>query len=117
MKTATFIVLTLLVGSSASAHQYWNDIRHSALLPDGTVTIRVENPTGAGDENYILFAQEGITEEAMSMVRDGPSTVSATVPGPTSEARYYGFRLLNGDEIDFMPVRVGDAVDPSPAFS
>lgn len=105
----------MLSGSSASAYTYWNHIRHSALLPDSTITVRVESPTGAGVSNYILYQSGGVLEEPMTEVADGPSTVAADVPGPVAGSRYYGFRLLQGEEVDLMPVRIGDGVDPGPA--
>ena len=78
------------------------------------MTIRVENPAGGGFENYLLYAEDGVAEEPMILVPDGPSTLTATVPGPVDETRYYGFRLLNGEELDFMPVRIADDVAPVP---
>jgi hypothetical protein len=100
--------------SSANGYQYWNDIRNSALLPDSTITIKVENPAGAGVENYLLYSSGGIQEEGMTLISDGPSTLSATVPGPVTDMLYYGFRLIQGDELDIMPVRLGDAIVPGP---
>lgn len=102
----------ITLASPAYAYQYWNDIRFSALMPDSTVTIRVENPLGAGVENYLLYSNNGVQEEPMVTIIDGPSTVSAVVPGPIDETRYYGFRLLQGDEIDLMPVRIDTGSEP-----
>ena len=84
----------LLFVPTAHAYQYWNDIRHSALLPGDQVLVRMENPTSGGEENYILYGGAGIEELEMIPVLDGPSTLEATVPGPTAETRRYGFRLL-----------------------
>ncbi len=105
----------LLLGSRAHAYQYWNDIRHSALMPDGSVVIRAENPSGTGIENYLLYAGAGIAEQAMVPIADGPSTVSAAAPGPASSSRSYGFRLIQGEELDFMPVRIADGASPTPS--
>jgi hypothetical protein len=102
------------IGSSAWAYTYWNDIRHSALLPDSSVTVRVENPTGAGAANYIIYAGSETVEQMMAEVPDGPSTVAAQVPGPVASSRYYGFRLLQGEELDLLPVRLADSADPAP---
>jgi hypothetical protein len=101
--------------SSAHGFQYWNDIRNSASLPGGNVDIRMENPTGAGVENYILYAASGIQEQAMSAIADGPSTLGATVPGPSTGTDYYGFRLIQGSELDLMPVRVETGSSPAPS--
>jgi hypothetical protein len=100
--------------SRACAYTYWNDLRHSALLPDNTITVRMESPTGAGVENRILYAGSGITEQVMTPVLDGPSTLEATVPGPVASARSYGFRLIQGTEIDFAPVHIAGGVTPAP---
>jgi hypothetical protein len=105
----------LSLGSPAKGSAYWNQIRHSARLPDGRVTIRAENPTGAGTSNALLYLSSSVEEQTMLAVPDGPSTVEGTVPGPVAQRRYYGFRLLQGTEIDFMPVRLTDGVTPVPA--
>jgi len=114
MRRVLPLFVLFLSASSAYGYQYWNDIRHSALLPDDTMVVRVENPAGAGEENYILYEGSGIEETAMMPVVDGPSTVVATVPGPVSATRYYGFRLTQGEELDLMPVRLADGVPPGP---
>jgi hypothetical protein len=114
MRGSMLIISLVLLSTPAWGYQYWNELRHSALLPDETMTIRVENPAGDGYENSILFAAGGVAEEPMTLIPDGPSTLAATVPGPVAETRYYGFRLLHGDDIDLMPVRIGDDVDPLP---
>lgn len=115
MKAKLLALLLLVSASSADGFQYWNNVRHSALLPDETVTIRTENPSGAGISNYLLYEASGVNEEAMTPIADGPSTVTATVPGPVSTTHYYGFRLLQSGEIDFMPVRIPDGSSPLPA--
>jgi hypothetical protein len=51
----------------------------------------------------------------MVPVPDGPSTVTATVPGPTTELARYGFRLVQNGELDLMPVRIADGVSPVPS--
>ncbi|MBN2565901.1 MAG: T9SS type A sorting domain-containing protein [Candidatus Eisenbacteria bacterium] len=104
----------LLLTLPAHGYQYWNDIRHSALLPDSTVVVRVENPTGSGEENDVLYEGAGIQELQMTPIIDGPSTLSASVPGAVTGTRYYGFRLTQGSELDFMPVRVADGTTPVP---
>jgi len=115
MRRLLFAVCVILSGSTAHAYDYWNDIRHSALLPGNTVNIRMENPKGAGVENFLLYASGGILEQAMTPIADGPSTLSATVPGAVTAARYYGFRLKQGSELDLMPVRIGNGVTPGPS--
>ncbi|MEJ2720366.1 MAG: T9SS type A sorting domain-containing protein [bacterium] len=105
-------LLTMI--SSAHGFQYWNEIRNSALLPGNAVNVRVENLTGAGVENYLLYAASGIQEQVMTAITDGPSTLSATVPGPTTGTDYYGFRLIQGTELDLMPVRVPAGSNPTP---
>jgi hypothetical protein len=114
LRITAFALCVILIGSTAHAYEYWNDIRHSALLPGNTVNIKLENPTGAGVENFLLYANGGIFEQTMTPIADGPSTLSATVPGPATAARYYGFRLKQGGELDLMPVRIGDGVAPAP---
>jgi len=115
MRGLLFAVCVLLAGSTAHAYDCWNDVRHSALLPGTNVNIRMENPAGAGVENFLLYADGGIIEQAMTPIQDGPSTLSGTVPGPAAAVRYYGFRLTQGGELDLMPVRIGDGVSPAPA--
>ena len=114
MRKMMFSICLILIGSTAHAYDYWNKIRHSSLLPGNAVSIRVENPTGVGTENFLLYASGGIQEDAMAPLLDGPSTLSATVPGPVTATRYYGFRLAQGGELDFMPVRIGTGVVPGP---
>jgi hypothetical protein len=50
----------------------------------------------------------------MTPIVDGPSTLTANVPGPATGTGYYGFRLLQGAEIDIMPVRMADDANPRP---
>jgi hypothetical protein len=108
----TFLLLVTI--SSAHGFQYWNDIRNSASLPGATVHIRVENPVGAGIENYVIYSSGGVQEQVMTQITDGPSTLGATIPGPASGIGYYGFRLIQGGELDLMPVRLTTGADPSP---
>jgi hypothetical protein len=115
MRTLLFALCVALAGSTAHAFEYWNDIRHSALLPGNNVNIRMENPAGAGIENFLLYANGGILEQAMTAIPDGPSTLSGTVPGPVAAARYYGFRLKQGSELDLMPARLGNGATPVPS--
>ena len=104
MKRFMLTAMLILV-AQASGYSYWNSIRYSALLPDQTVLVRVENPFGSQIYNYLLYDDGGVEEVAMESVADGPSTVAATVPGSSSSASHYGFRLLQpGDELDLMPV-------------
>jgi hypothetical protein len=114
IKRATLVILLLTLAFRAHGYQYWNDIRHSALLPGDSITIRVENPAGTGIENFLLYAGTGVEEAVMTHIADGPSTLTATVPGPVAVMRYYGFRLIQGDELDFMPVYLGEGADPLP---
>jgi len=114
MRKTALACLLVAIASQARAFSLWNDIRWSALLPGGSVTIRMENPAG-GAVNRILYAEGGVQELDMTLVLDGPSTLEATVPGPGAEARWYGFRLVRGSELDLMPVRVPDGVSPAPA--
>lgn len=115
MRRLLFTLCVVLAAPPAHAFDYWNDIRHSALLPGNNVNIRMENPAGAGIENFLLYANGGIIEQAMTPIQDGPSTLSGTAPGPTAAARYYGFRVKQGGALDLMPVRIGNGVSPAPA--
>jgi hypothetical protein len=107
-------VVLVALAQPARGFQYWNDIRHSALLPDDSVVVRVENPSGGSEENYILYEGAVVQETEMAPVMDGPSTLSASVPGPLTGTRYYGFRLRLGSELDFMPVHLSDGTTPVP---
>jgi hypothetical protein len=114
MKLMLMLAVLLFLVPHAYAYDYWNDIRHSALLPDSTVTIRAESIHGTGVENYALYNQGGVQEASMTHILDGPSTIAATVPGPHTDTLYYGFRTLQGDKVDLMPVRIPDATSPGP---
>lgn len=114
MRRAVIAAILLFLGSQAWAYDYWNDVRHSALLPDSTMDMRTENINGAGIDNYALYNEGGVQEVEMAPVTDGPSTVSASVPGPLAGIRYYGFRTLQSGSIDLMPVRIPDGKDPAP---
>ena len=91
--------LLLVCAAPALGFQYWNDVRYSAVLPDLSVEIRVENPSGAGIENYLLYDMGGMQEMPMAPLADGPSTVAGRALGPITGDSYYGFRLLQGGEI------------------
>jgi len=103
-----------LFAGSATAFTFWNDFRASALLPDQTVTVRVENPQVPGVINNILFEQDGVQEISLNPVADGPSTLEAAVPGPVTDSRYFGFRYVRGDSLDLMPVKLPDGAAPTP---
>lgn len=107
-------LLVLCWAAQSYAYDHWNDIRYSALLPDSTVTIRVENVSGAGVVNYALYKEGEVQEIEMTSIIDGPSTLTATVPGPCVDTRFYGFRLLEGEALDLMPIRIPDGTSPIP---
>jgi hypothetical protein len=115
MLRPTLLFAALAVAGQAAAFSLWNDIRTSAPLPGDQVTIRVESAQGSGLINTILFAQDGVQAAPLATVPDGPSTLEATVPGPVSARRYYGFRLEQPDAIDLLPVRLADGTTPVPA--
>ncbi len=115
MKTAATAALVLALFVNAGAYEHWNDIRHSALVPGDSIAVRVESPSGPGIDNYLLFAASGIDEVPMLAIEDGPSTVSATIPGPVSDVRRCGFRLLQDAELDLMPVRIASGATPVPS--
>jgi hypothetical protein len=115
MKAAATAALVLALFVNAGAYEHWNDIRHSALLPGDSIAVRVESPSGPGVENYVLFAGSGIEEVPMFAIDDGPSTVSATIPGPVSDVRRCGFRLFQDGELDLMPVRIASGATPVPS--
>jgi hypothetical protein len=50
----------------------------------------------------------------MTAVSDGPSTLEGIAPGPVTSPRYYGFRLIQDAELDFMPVRIAAGAAPVP---
>ncbi len=60
--TAAIGLILVLAASSATAFTLWNDTRSSALLPDQTVVLRTENPSGGGITNSVLYADGGIQE-------------------------------------------------------
>jgi len=109
------IVVVLLGAGTASAFTLWNDFRASALLPDQTVTVRVENPPVAGAIHSILYAQGGVQEAPLSTVADGPGTLEARVPGPVSGPRGYGFRRALPGALDVLPVPLAAGATPAPA--
>lgn len=108
--------VTLLVSTTAHGQALWTDFRTSALQPGDQITVRVENPHGSGLENTVLFAAGTIEEAPLAGILDGPSTLTALVPGPVDERRYYGFRLVEGAERDLLPVRLADGVAVTPGL-
>ncbi len=104
----------LAAPAPAAAFVLWNSFRTSAPHPDNRVTVRVENPHGAGLVNTVLYLDGTVQETALSSVLDGPSTLAALAPGPVGQRRYYGFRLVQGSERDLLPVRSADGVAPVP---
>jgi hypothetical protein len=112
------LVLLLVLGTclatatGAGAFSLWNDFRASALLPGETVTLRVENPQDPGLQQTVLYAQTGVQEAALTAVADGPSTLEATVPGPAVSRAAYGFRLVQGADIDLLPVGLPAGATP-----
>lgn len=114
---ASLFLGLLVLGSlakEARAFAYWNDVRHSATLPDGRAVIRAENPSGGGSSNSLLYSTGTVQEANMTAVPDGPATVEAAAPGPVTQRSFYGFRYLHGSEIDFQPVRLVDGAAPTP---
>jgi hypothetical protein len=101
--------------STAGATTLWTDFRTSALQPGDLVTLRVENPQGAGLENSVLYLTDTVQEATLEAVDDGPATLEATVPGPVGERRSYGFRLVAGGQQDLMPVKLADGLAAAPA--
>jgi FlgD Ig-like domain len=115
-KTTTALVFVLvLAAGSAMAFTFWNETRTSALLPDQTVVLRTENPSGAGIFNSVLYDDGGIQELLLSPVPDGPATVAGLPLGPVSGTRGYGFRLVQPGEIDVLAVRVANGSSPAKA--
>jgi hypothetical protein len=108
------LLCILMAACTANAFTYWNDFRASALLPDESVVIRVENPQGPGSANTILYAQAGVQEITLNPVLDGPNTLEAAVPGPVGTRRFYGFRYARNDSLDLMSVQLPDGANPSP---
>lgn len=112
-----YLIITcmFILFSKAAGYDYWNYIRYSALLPGEEIEIRVENPTGSSVENSIIYSNNGISEEPMMLINDGPSTLSATVPGPVQDVRNYGFRLLDAvGKLHLFPVLIQEGSDPEP---
>lgn len=114
MNKIAITLLIFMLASPAKGFVHWNSIRHSALLPNGEVVVRLENASGPGIENYVLYSDSEVLEEVMNPVADGPATLEAFVPGPIAATRYYGFRLLQGSELDLMPVRIANGESPEP---
>lgn len=112
---ATLLVIIAAAPAAATGPTLWTDFRTSALQPADQLTLRVENPHGAGLVNTVLYAQGGVVEAPLAAVLDGPSTLAALVPGPVGQRRYYGFRLVAGQERDLLPVRLADGALPTPA--
>lgn len=106
-------MIAVMAGAGAAhAFTWWNELRASALLPDQTVTIRVENPPVAGATHSILYAQGGVQEAPLAAVADGPGTFEARVPGPVSGQRGYGFRLARPGALDVLPVPLAGGATP-----
>jgi len=117
MRSTLLVLLCLgcsFCAESAEAFTFWNDFRSSALFPDESVTIRVENPQGPGLVNSILYAQNGVQEVPLVPILDGPSTLEATVPGPAAGRRFYGFRYVHNDSIDLISVQLPEDASPTP---
>lgn len=116
MRGLAIVLGFLAYGAQAQGYQHWNYIRHSALLPGQGMTFRVENPSGAGIQNLMLYeGASGVSSTAMTYLLDGPMTVTATVPGPTGATRRYGFRYESTAGICILPVSIAPGADPDPA--
>lgn len=114
---ASLFLGLLFLGSlakEARAFAYWNDLRHSATLPDGRVVIRAENPSGGSSANFLLYSTGAVQEAMMAAVPDGPATLEAAAPGPAPPRSFYGFRYLHDGEIEVQPVRLADGAAPTP---
>jgi hypothetical protein len=114
MCTVLFVMCLLCLATQAQAFTYWNQVRNSAALPNGQLAVRVENPSGAGIQNSLLFGSPAVEEVSMLSIPDGPSTNEGFAPGPTGQRRYYGFRLQQGETIDLVPVQLPTGADPAP---
>jgi hypothetical protein len=114
--SAGLAALMILAATAAHGQTLWTDFRTSALQPGDQITVRIENPQGPGFVNTVLFAAGTIEEAPLAAIVDGPSTVSALVPGPVDQRRYYGFRLVAGAERDLLPVRLADGVAVTPGL-
>jgi len=110
---AVVVLFMFLTAGSAMAFTLWNDTRSSALLPDQTIVLRTENPSGSGITNTVLYADDGIQEIPLASVSDGPATLEGLPLGPFSGPRSYGFRMVQPGHIDVLAVRVDN--DSSPA--
>ncbi|NLP06004.1 hypothetical protein GX411_08660 [Candidatus Fermentibacteria bacterium] len=116
MKVLSVVGFLIACSAQAQGYQYWNFLRHSALLPGQNMTFRVENPSGSGIQNYLLYeGASGVSSVPMSYVLDGPMTVTASVPGPTGSVRRYGFRYASAAGICILPVAIAPGADPDPA--
>ncbi len=116
MKFLLHVVGLFVCTAQAQGYQYWNFLRHSALLPGQNMTFRVENPSGSGSQNFLLYeGASGVSSAPMSYVLDGPMTVTATVPGPTGSTRRYGFRYTSAGSICILPVAIAPGADPDPS--
>jgi hypothetical protein len=115
MRSLAVLLGLLACGAEAQGYQFWNFLRHSAMIPGQNMVFRVENPSGSGMQNFILYeGASGVSSAPMSPVTDGPMTVTATVPGPTSSTRRYGFRHTGAGGISILPVSLGPGADPDP---
>ncbi|MBU0692211.1 T9SS type A sorting domain-containing protein [bacterium] len=108
------ILLLAVAVQEAWAYTYWNGIRASALLPDNNIVFRAENTQGGDITNTILYNLGGIQEVPFNPVDDGPQSLEATIPGPISGRRYYGFRLIQTGALDLLPVRLEGVSAPAP---
>ena len=113
--TAALVFFLVLAAGSATAFTFWNETRSSALLPDQTVVLRTENPSGAGITNSVLYEDGGIQELFLSPVLDGAATLEGSPLGPVAGSRGYGFRLVRPGEIDVLAVRVANGSAPTKA--
>jgi hypothetical protein len=114
--TINLLVLFIfsMAAGTVNAFTYWNDFRASALFPDDSLVIRVENPQSTGSTHTTMYDQDGVQEIPLSPIPDGQNTLEASVPGPLDGRRYYGFRYVRNDSIDLMSVRLADGANPAP---
>ncbi len=113
--TAAIGLILVLAASSATAFTLWNDTRSSALLPDQTVVLRTENPSGGGITNSVLYADGGNQESPLAPVLDGPATLEGLPLGPVAGPRCYGFRLVQPGQIEVLAVRAVNGSAPTKA--
>jgi len=109
------LISCLLWGSfhaEAQSFDLWDDIRHSAVMENDSIKVRCEHTVSETAEHTILFkSDQGIVESPMRTVRDGPKTFEGTVPAPTEETGYFGFRLSDSDRTYAMPLHFrGDSM-------